>query len=119
MRYLRKVEGKTRRDKIRNTVIRTQLEQTPLVETVYKNQLRWFGHLTRMDENRVPKKAFLTKAGDIRPRGRPRKTWKEEIEERLRKGNLTLRKAEELAKNSKRMENNLPQPLHHQVEEDA
>ena len=54
-----------------------------------------------MDENRVLKKAFLTKAGDIRPRGRPRKTWKEEIEERLRKGNLTLRKAEELAKNRK------------------
>ena len=38
-----------------------------------------------MDENRVQRKALLTKAGDIRPRGRPRKTWKEEIEERLKK----------------------------------
>ena len=101
MRYLRKVEGKTRMDRIRNTVIRSQLEQQPLIETIYKNQLRWFGHLTRMEESRLPKKAYITKVGAARPKGRPRKTWKEEIQNRLAKGNITLKKAEELATNRK------------------
>lgn len=40
MRYLRRVMGKTRRNRIRNRSIR-ELEQQPLVEKIEKKQLQW------------------------------------------------------------------------------
>lgn len=43
MRYLRKVEGKTRRDRICNTTITANLETRPAGEKIEIN--RWLGHL--------------------------------------------------------------------------
>ena len=30
----------------------------PITETVRLNRLRWFGHVQRMEENRIPKKVL-------------------------------------------------------------
>jgi len=53
--YLRKCTGKTRRDRIINTQIRGMLNEEPVTQVVERGELRWFGHLIRMNSNRNPK----------------------------------------------------------------
>ena len=47
--------NKTRRDRIRNTVIREEVKVEPVIQTIQKHALRWFGHITRMSEDRCLK----------------------------------------------------------------
>jgi len=54
MRYLRRIEGKTWRDKVRNQTIRLGLGAMPL-QSIEESQLRWFGHVCRMNNERYPK----------------------------------------------------------------
>jgi hypothetical protein len=49
MKYLRKVIGRTRKDKIRNTTTRNQLKQESAEVLMEKRTLRWYGHAMRMD----------------------------------------------------------------------
>jgi len=44
------------------------------------NRLRWFGHVQRMEENRIPKRVLYM---NLRTRltGRPRNRWQDEVRE--------------------------------------
>ena len=48
----------------------------------------WYGHLKRMNEERIPLKVWKWRPKRNRKRGRPRKTWKENIEEAMQKETL-------------------------------
>lgn len=52
MRYLRKIEGKTKIDKIQNATYRKNLK-TKTMGDLIDGQLRWFGHVRRMREERI------------------------------------------------------------------
>lgn len=104
MKYLRRVVGKTKRDKIRNQTIRTSLDIQPLQDRVYQAQLRWFGHLNRMDDQRIAKRAWEARLGGLdrnRPRGRPRKTWDDSIQELLKNRKVTWERAKKMSLNRK------------------
>jgi len=45
------------------------------------NRLHWFGHVQRMEENRIPKRVLYMTLGTTRLRGRPRNRWKVEVGE--------------------------------------
>jgi len=45
------------------------------------NRLRWYGHVLRKDEDDWVKKCMEHKVEGSRPRGRPKKTWKEIVRE--------------------------------------
>ena len=47
MRMLRWFCGHTRRDRVRNEVIRERVEVAPIEEKLTQYQLRWFGHIQR------------------------------------------------------------------------
>jgi hypothetical protein len=79
MRFLRKVVGKSRRDKIRNETIKKNLGVPPLQIKIEESQLRWAGHVVRMGEEGIARKVFEAKAQDRRPVGRPRQTWEEQV----------------------------------------
>ena len=87
MKFLRKSVGKTRRDKIRNTTIREQVKTDSLETKIEMNQLRWFGHINRMNNSRIPKQILECKQNGKMPRGRPKKMWQETIEEIVVKRN--------------------------------
>ena len=55
MKCLRRISGKTKRDLIRNQKSREDLQQPPIEKRLAQRQLRWFGHLSRMNEDRKPR----------------------------------------------------------------
>ena len=81
MRFLRRIEGVTLFNKVRSSEIRKSLNIEPLLLRIERSQLRWFGHVSRMPQERLPKQALHAKANGRRPVGRPRTRWTDYIED--------------------------------------
>ena len=80
-KYLRRTAGKTRRDGIRNDRIREYLNQKKtLADIIVERQLKWFGHVYRMPEERKPRQAMEVRRERRIGRGRPRIKWENTIE---------------------------------------
>ena len=62
MRFFRKIEGVTLFNKVRSSEIRKSLNIEPLLLRIERPQLRWFGHVSRMPQERLPKQTLLAKA---------------------------------------------------------
>jgi hypothetical protein len=45
------------------------------------NRLCWFGHVQRMEENRIPKRVLYMNLGTTRLRHRPRNRWQDKVRE--------------------------------------
>ena len=50
-----------------------------ITETVRLKRLRWFGHVQRMEENRIPKKVLNMNLETTSVRGTPRNRWQVEV----------------------------------------
>ena len=85
MKFLRGIIGKTRRDKIRNVGIRERTGFSKLQDKIETSKLKWYGHMMRMEEYRVPKRIFMEKIPRRRPRGRPRKRWMDTVRKNIEK----------------------------------
>ena len=59
MRFLRRIEGVTLFNKVRSSEIRKSLNIEPLLLRIERSQLRWFGHVSRMPQERLLKQALL------------------------------------------------------------
>jgi hypothetical protein len=70
MKFLKAIVGKTKRDRIRNSYIRGELKMEEIQNQIRESRMRWFGHVKRMDEHRIPKRLLEMKASGKRPRGR-------------------------------------------------
>jgi hypothetical protein len=76
MHFLRSVKGYyTRPDKIRNEIMRKELEISGIQEVSIKHKQNWVNNLERMDDTRVPKHALNYQPRGRRYSGRPRKRW--------------------------------------------
>ena len=56
-----------------------------ILRFIKAQRLRWFGHISRMDENRMPKIVFKEKLHSRRKKGRPRIRWEDEVRDDLRR----------------------------------
>ena len=89
MRMLRWMCGHTLMDRIRNQEFRDKLGVALISRKMRENRLRWFGH--------VQKKTFIAPVRRVesiivegkRSRGRPRRTWDEQIKVDLHELNLS------------------------------
>uniref|UniRef100_A0AAV2JL93 ribonuclease H n=1 Tax=Knipowitschia caucasica TaxID=637954 RepID=A0AAV2JL93_KNICA len=79
MSFLRRVAGRSLRDRVRSSVTREELGVEPLLLHVERNQLRWLGHLFRMLPGRLPGEVFRARPTGRRPRGRPRTRWRDYV----------------------------------------
>jgi hypothetical protein len=57
------------------------LKNLTITETIRVHRLRWFGHIQRMEENRIPKRGLSMRVEATRPRGRPGNRWQDEVSE--------------------------------------
>jgi hypothetical protein len=58
--------------------IYTIVKKPAITETIMLHRLCWFGHVQRMEENRIPETVLYTNLESTRPRGRPRNRWQDE-----------------------------------------
>ena len=61
-----------------NKEIYASVKKPTIIETIRLNRLRWFGHVQRMEENRMPKRLLYMNLG-TRMRGRQRNRWHDEV----------------------------------------
>jgi len=66
-----------------NKEIYASVIKPTIPETVRLNRLRWFGHVQRMEENRIAERVLYMNMGTTRLRGRPRNRWQDERYKRM------------------------------------
>ena len=64
-----------------NKEIYASVKKPTIIETIWFNRLCWFGHVQRMEENRIPKRVLYINLETTRSRGRPRNRWQDEVRE--------------------------------------
>jgi len=67
-----------------NKEIYACVKRPTITETIRLNRLRWFGHVQRMEGNRILKRVLYMNLGTTRLRGRPRNRWQDEVREDVR-----------------------------------
>lgn len=60
-KHVHYIDGKTRRDHVRNGIIRRQLKMDSIRDKLFEGQWRWFKHVSRMTENRFTKRLYEAK----------------------------------------------------------
>ena len=55
-----------------------RVKKPTIIETIRLNRLPWFGHVQRMEENRIPNRVLYMNLGTTRLIGRPRNRWQDE-----------------------------------------
>ena len=88
MRMLMWMLGVTRRDKVRNSLIRGTAKITEVTKKVQERRMQWFGHIKRREEEYVGRRILDMEVEGRRQRGRPKKRWKDCIGEDLRERGL-------------------------------
>ncbi|KAG2605615.1 hypothetical protein PVAP13_4NG086934 [Panicum virgatum] len=90
MRMLRWFCGHTRRDRVRNEVIRDRVGVAPIEEKVIQHRLRWFGHVQRRPPEAPVCNGVLERVNNVkRGRGRPKQTWDESVKRDLKDWNIS------------------------------
>ena len=69
-------------------------------ERIDESVLRLFGHVERMERDRIAKRAYVGECAGSRSVGRPRKRWIDTVRECLKKRGLDVRKARRMIQDS-------------------
>ncbi|RXN24006.1 E3 ubiquitin- ligase TRIM39-like protein [Labeo rohita] len=100
MRCLRQILQVSLRDRISNNEIRHRCHDQPSIdEQIQRRQLRWFGHVCRMSDHRLPHRLLWRQCPDhwrIR-RDAPKKIWVKQIEHDLKSRRLNFEQAKTVA----------------------
>ena len=99
MKCLRSMTGVTRMDRIRNEVVRQRTGvEVDLASRVDMNVLRWFGHVERMEDERMLKKVINARVNGVGARGRPRLGWMDGVRKALQDRGMDVGEAKERAR---------------------
>ena len=100
MKCLRSMAGVTRWDRLRNEVVRERTGvRKELAARVDMNVLRWFGHLVRMDNERLTKRVLNASVSGRNVRGRPKYGWMDGVKKALNDRGMNVIEANERARN--------------------
>ena len=100
MKCLRSMAGVSRLDRLRNEEVRERTGvRKELAGRVDMNVLRWFGHVVRMDNERLSKRVMNAKVDGRNVRGRPRFGWMDGVKKALNDRGMDVREANERARN--------------------
>ncbi|XP_060525285.1 uncharacterized protein LOC132701394 [Cylas formicarius] len=84
MDFWRRAAGRLRTERVPNEVIRTTMKVGHTIsDEIRTKQLKWYGHVQRMEEQQLPKQILTWTPTGRRKRGRPRKSWREGIDREI------------------------------------
>ena len=69
MKFLKRIVGKTRRDKWRNNRIRAVSNQEPILNYIERRSIQWYDHVVKMQDYIRPKQAMEARREKRRGRG--------------------------------------------------
>jgi hypothetical protein len=96
MDCLRRSARVSRLEHISNQEIRTRMNaEKSIIDRIKNKGLKWFGHVLRMEEERWPKQLYHWKPPGKRKRGRPRKSWREEMMPAMQSRGLSIEDAQD------------------------
>jgi len=78
MYVLRRSARKSRIERIKNEHIKEIMgvkEKLDITDIIERTRLQWYGHVKRMQDERLPKLIMEWIPGERSKRGRPRKMW--------------------------------------------
>ena len=85
MTCLRRILHVRWQDKVPNTTILERCNETSIEEKLIRSQLRWCGHVSRMDNYRIPKQMLYGQlSGGLRTQGGQRKRYKDCLKSNLK-----------------------------------
>jgi hypothetical protein len=68
----------SRREKVRNEIIREKMDiKNKILSDIWPKQIIWYGHLQRVDEERLPQLTLSSTPTRKSKRGRRKPRWKE------------------------------------------
>lgn len=88
-KVLRKIYGPTLEDGIwrmrHNIEIRERYKDPDIIAEVKSRRLRWFGHISRREEDSTTRNVLDRNPEGRRPRGRPKLRWKDQVQKDVRR----------------------------------
>jgi len=76
------------KDKVPSKELRERLGIDDIILILQQNRLRWYGHVLRKEETDWVKKCMEYEVEGSRPRGRPKRTWREVVQKDCQAHNL-------------------------------
>ena len=88
MRMLRWMCGVTKRDRIKNNLIRGTVKVAEVSKKLQERRLQWFGHVMRRGDEFPCKTVMNMEVPGTRRRGRPRMRWRDSVNRDMRERNV-------------------------------
>ena len=99
---LRSLVGVSRMYRVKNAEVRWRAGiERELARRADQRVLRWFGHVERMDEHRMARRALMAEVSGGRVRGRPRLGSMDDVTVALGNRGMTVEAARQSAKDPK------------------
>ena len=90
LRVMNNISARSQRSNyISSSSLRRRLGIAKISSICVRNQLRWAGHLARMDWSRLPRKLLSSWCRYKRPTGAPNYTYGRQLHQSLRDSNIT------------------------------
>ena len=96
---LRKITNIKWFDKIQNATLWERTGQSPVELEIRKRRWRWIGHTLRKPANNITRQALTWNPQGARKRGRPKNTWRRNIEKDLKSIGKSWKEIERISKN--------------------
>ncbi|CAG9839790.1 unnamed protein product [Diabrotica balteata] len=89
MDFWRRSARKSRLDRIQNDHIRNIMGvKSTIIDEIQRRQLIWYGHVERMDDDRLPNQILKWTPRERRKRGRQKQSWLGGIQKAMSERNL-------------------------------
>jgi len=76
------------KDRVQSKQLRERLGIDDIILILEQNRLRWYGHVLRKEDTDWVKKCMEYEVEGSRPRGRPKRTWKDAVQKDYQAHNL-------------------------------